>query len=248
MAGCRLIIEFLGRRHIAVDGFTFGRRAELVLDADNPYLHGIAGRFRLTGAGWSVDNAGSTLHFRLLHQSGQMIELPPGASGGVPSGHGRIRLTAGPTTYELDYFLEDSEIDPVAPAARTGTLFYGRNLSPAQLDYAVTLAESRLRGLVPVLPTHAEIARRWGVSERAVAKTFEAIRSRLRQEGVRGISHQEQLVEYLVINRIVTLEHLEDARLDRPDGPRRRAVVLAERAGTDLPSDPDNDPRNEENR
>lgn len=223
-----LLIEYLGKRLNATHGFTFGRRAELVLDPDNQYLHGKAGELRTGPGGWTIHNVGSTLHFRLLHQTGQMIELPPTTMATIPAGHGRVRIVAGPLTYEFDYFLDQTESGTPPHPERTGTLFYGRDLTPAQLDYAVTLAEARLRGIAAVPPTHAQIAARWGVAERAVARAFEDIRERLRREGVRSISRQEQLVEYLVVNRIVTLQQLEAARLDQPDGPRRRADIEAE--------------------
>ena len=220
-----LTVEFLGRTTRAVPPLSFGRVAELVLDRDNLYLHGEAGEFRVEASVWVLHNVGSTLHFRLLHQTGQRADLPPSTNTRVPPGHGRVRITAGPTTYEFDYFLQAAGESPNAARERTGTLFYGRDLTPAQADYALTLAEPRLLGTSDRLPTKAEIAALWGVEAGTIDRTFQDIRDRLRSEGVRDIDSPEGLVEYLVVNDIVTVKMLESARLHGPDGPRRQASM-----------------------
>lgn len=221
----QLDVDFLGLTTRAVGSFTFGRAAELVLDADNLYLHGEAGEFRPEAWGWVLCNVGSTLHFRLLHQTGQRADLPPSTSTAVPAGHGRVRITAGPTTYEFDYFLQPVGDSAAVARPRTGTLFYGRDLTPAQADYALTLAEPRLRGSSDRLPTKAEIANLWGVGAGTVDRTFQDLRDRLRNEGVRGIDSPAGLVEYLVVNDIITVRMLDAARLHSVDGPRRRASM-----------------------
>jgi len=217
----------MGLSTLAVGSLGFGRLAEVVVDVDNPYLHGEAGRFRHQPSGWAIHNTGSTLPLRLLHQTGIVTDLPPGSGVALPVGHGRIQVTAGPTTYEVDYFLDGADPLPGVTKRRTGTLFYGRNLTPAQIDYAVTLAEPRLLGSRSPMPSHAQIADVWGVSQGAVRRTFETIRERLRAEGVRMIDSQERLLDYLIVNRVVTVELLEAARIHQPDGPVRRADILA---------------------
>ncbi|MGF1598157.1 MAG: hypothetical protein ACFCVK_14705 [Acidimicrobiales bacterium] len=224
-----LSVEFLGMRTRAVGELGFGRQADIVLDPHNRYLHGEAGRFRRESSGWVLHNTGTRLPLRLLHQTGMRFELPPGTHAAVPAGHARVQLQAGPTLYELEVVLDTPELPPDVMRHRTGTLFYGRDLSPAQVDYAVTLAAPRLRGEPGPLPTQAEIARRWGVSQGTVRRTFENIRDRLRDEGVRRIDTPEALVDYLVVNGIVTRAMLDDARLDRPGGPVRRAELTGDR-------------------
>ncbi len=229
MTGSRsLTIEFCGMRCLATDEFTFGRSADLVLDADNAYLHGEAGRLQRRGEDWFVRNTGSRLHLELLHQTGLYVELPPSADARMPAGNGHVRVTAGGTTYEFGYHRRSEDPETVTEFDGGNTLFYGRDLTPAQIDYAVTFARFRLQGLRKPPPTQPEIARLWQVTPRAVNKTFEDIRRRLRDEGVRRIGTQEDLLEHLVLNRIVTIEHLEAARLDRPDGPVRRSDILRE--------------------
>ncbi len=220
-----LTVEFLGMITRAVGPLSFGRAAEVVLDPDNLYLHGEAGEFRPETSSWALHNVGTTLHFRLLHQTGQRADLPPSTNTRVPPGHGRVRITAGPTTYEFDYFLRAAGERPEVSRRQTGTLFYGRDLTPAQADYALTLAEPRLLGFAGRLPTKAEIANLWGVEPGTVDRTFQDIRDRLRGEGVRGIDTPEGLVEYLVVNDIITVEMLREARLHSPDGPVRRATM-----------------------
>ena len=226
----RLTVVFLGLSTMAVNSLGFGRNADVVIDADNQYLHGEAGRFRAEAHGWALHTTGSTLPLRLLHQTGLMVDLPPATSTRVPGGHGRVQVTAGPTTYELDYFFDTDGPSSDITRRRTGTLFYGRDLTAAQVDYAVTLAEPRLLGLRQPLRTHAEIGAIWNVSPGTVRRSFEEIRDRLRAEGVKLIDSQERLIDYLIINRVVTLEMLSAAKLHAQDGPVRRRDVLARRA------------------
>lgn len=230
MPACGLTVMFVGTAHAVTDGFGFGRDAALVLDEANRYLHGEAGRFNRGPGGWSLHNTGTRLHLKVVHGTGQIVELPPGAATMLAPGRGTIRIKAGPSAYELAYDLEGGPPAPEPGQGGSDTLPYGRALTPAQLDYVLALAEPRLRGWTLKLPTSAEIARRWGVSERTVSHAFEEVRVRLREAGVRRITAPEQLVEYLVVNRIVTLELLEAAGFDDPDGPRRRADIERGRA------------------
>jgi len=170
----------------------------------------------------------------LLHETGLHVERPPKASARIPIGHGRIRVAAGGTLYEFGYVHASVGTTTDLGADRSNTLFYGRDLTPAQVDYAVTLARFRLRGLHRPPPTQAAIAELWCVSTRAVNKTFEDIRTRLRNDGVQRISTQEDLLEYLVLNRIVTIENLEAAQLDRPAGPIRRSEILERQQRSEL--------------
>lgn len=207
---------------------TFGREADLVLDQENRFLHREAGRFRHKDGRWQLQNTGSILHVQLVHRSGQVVELPPGDRASLPSGVGTVRLTAGSTTYEIGYELDPSGTTTVDPPALppSDTVPYGRALTPRQIDVAVTLARHRLVGLRLPPPGHAEIARLWGMTARNVGKTIEEIRRRLREGEfeVEGIETQETLIEHLVTNRLVTLDDLDAARLDDPDGPVSRTA------------------------
>jgi len=220
-----LTVVFLGRSTPAHRELTFGRFGDVVLDPHNLYLHGEAGRFRYENNGWHLFNTGSILHLRLFHGTGQKVELPPTTSTSVPAGVGVVEITAGPLNYELTYKYQQTIPEPSFAASDTGTRFYGNQLTPAQIDYAVTLAAPRLRGKGEPLPTHAQIARLWGVEPGTVGRTFEEIRARLRRQNVRAIETPEKLVEYLVVNRVVTVSMLNQARLNCPDGPTRRAVI-----------------------
>ena len=221
-----LVVEFLGLRTRAVGVLGFGRKDDIVLDPSNMFLHGTAGRFRRDDSRWLLENVGSTLRLRYLHQTGLRMELPPGTGVVLPIGHGRVQLKAGPAVYELEVFAERVGGDEAVTARRTGTLFYGRDLTPAQVDYALTLAAPRLEGSGAPLPSFVEIAELWGVSHGTVRRTFEDIRDRLRSEGVRGLEHPDDLVDYLIVNGILTYGMLVEARIGKPGGPVRRSDLI----------------------
>ena len=216
-----LEVTYRGRVYAVTTALAFGRSAQLVLDADNRYLHGEAGRFRAKGPEWFLHNTGSRLHLNLGGADGQLAELTPGNATIVPAGLGWVRVAAGGVTYELAFRLEASGATTRLAARSTGTVPFGSPLTPAQIDYAVTLARHRLVGLRLPPPGQTEIARLWGVTARTVGKTFEDIRARLRSDGVDGIETPSDLIEHLVTNRMVTIEHLVAAGLEDPDGPFR---------------------------
>lgn len=223
--GPGLVVEYLDRTYRPETELMFGRSAEVELDADNPYLHRLAGRFVRRSDGWWIENLGEVLPLRLNTSAGMMIELTSGTEARLPGRLATLRVTAGPTTYELAYFHPLAGLGMEVPSAPDGlsTLLYGAQITGRQRDFLVTLGEQRLKGRVAPLPTQREVAKLWGVSKATVDKTLENLRSRLRASGVRFIDSPEMLVEHAVINRLITLDDLAWAALDDPAGPRNAA-------------------------
>ncbi len=223
-----LVVQFIEQTFRPERELSFGRNAELSLDADNAYLHRHAGRFRLIGDIWWLENRGSRLRLKMLSSDGSVIDLHAGASSPVLGQSGTVSLVAGPTRYEVGYWLESTtELSSDTGrniAVGTETVTYGTTLTPRELDFVVVLAQGRLTGRGGPLPSHAEIAETWGVSKKTVDNTLQRLRSKLRTSGVRYLDTSEMLVEYLVSQGLVTMHDLEWAAVDQPEGPRPAAA------------------------
>ncbi len=224
-----LVIQFIEQTFRPESELYFGRNAELSLDPDNGYLHRRAGRFRLVGDIWWLENRGSRLRLKMVSSDGSVIDLHAGASSPVLGRSGIVSLVAGPTRYEVGYWLEDEAPGLLSETLRgvpvgADTVTYGTKLTPRELDFVVVLAQGRLTGRGGPLPSHADIADTWGVSKKTVDNTLQRLRSKLRTNDVRFLDSSEMLVEYLVSQGFVTISDLEWAGLDQPDGPRTAAT------------------------
>ena len=224
-----LVVQFIEQTFRPDAELSFGRNAELGLDSDNAYLHRQAGRFRLIGDIWWLENRGSRLRLKMVSSDGSVIDLHAGASSPVLGKSGTVSLVAGPTRYEVGYWLEDEAAAVSMDTTRNvrvgaDTMTYGATLTPRELDFVVVLAQGRLTGRGGPLPSHADIADTWGVSKKTVDNTLQRLRSKLRTKDVRYLDSSEMLVEYLVSQGLVTIQDLEWAALDRPDGPRSAAA------------------------
>ncbi len=224
-----LVVQFIEQTFRPDSLLSFGRNADLTLDSDNGYLHRRAGRFRLVGDIWWLENRGSRLRLKMVSSDGSVIDLHAGASSPVLGQSGVVSLVAGPTRYEVGYWLEEPRV-PLSSETTRGiqvgadTVTYGTKLTPRELDFVVVLAQGRLTGRGGPLPSHADIADTWGVSRKTVDNTLQRLRSKLRTKDVRFLDSSEMLVEYLVSQGLVTMRDLEWARLGQPDGPQTAAI------------------------
>lgn len=224
-----LVVQFIEQTFRPERQLSFGRNAELNLDADNGYLHRQAGRFRLVGDIWWLENRGSRLRLKMMSSDGSVIDLHAGASSPVLGRSGVVSLVAGPTRYEIGYWFEATPAPlsfdttgSIMVGADTAT--YGTTLTPRELDFVVVLARNRLTGRGGPLPSQADIADLWGVSKKTVDNTLQRLRTKLRERHVRFIDTTEELVEYLVAQGYVTIADLEWAALGEPEGPRSAAA------------------------
>ncbi len=224
-----LVVQFIEQSFRPEATLAFGRNAELSLDPDNGYLHRQAGRFRLVGDIWWLENRGTRLRLKMVSSDGSVIDLHAGASSPVLGESGVVSLVAGPTRYEIGYWLESQNPNLSSTTMQNtivgaDTVTYGAQLTPRELDFVVVLAQGRLIGRGGPLPSHADIAEVWGVSKKTVDNTLQRLRSKLRTEDVRYLDSSEMLVEYLVSQGLVTINDLEWAGLDQQDGPRPAAT------------------------
>lgn len=228
-----LVVEYVESTYRPRTQLTFGRSAELLLDADNEYLHRQAGRFRHAGGTWWLDNQGSRIRLKMVSDAGSVIDLQAGASAPLAGVKGTISLEAGPTRYELNYHLDSHPVLDTVENVQVGeiTATYGAALTSREVDFVLVLARNRLTGRGGPLPSQSDVATAWGVSKKTVDNTLQRLRSKLRAAGVRRIDTSETLVEYLVSQGFITVKDLEWARLsgeleprsaaDRPVPPRR---------------------------
>jgi DNA-binding CsgD family transcriptional regulator len=224
-----LVVQFIEQTFRPENILSFGRNAELSLDPDNGYLHRQAGRFRLIGDIWWLENRGSRLRLKMVSSDGSVIDLHAGASSPILGQNGIVSLVAGPTRYEVGYWLESEPPDPSSITLQgvtlgADTVTYGTRLTPRELDFVVILAQGRLTGRGGALPSHQDIAETWGVSKKTVDNTLQRLRSKLRTKDVRFLDSSEMLVEYLVSQGLVSMSDLEWAAIDQPDGPRPAAT------------------------
>ena len=224
-----IVVQFIEQSFRPNAQLSFGRNAELNLDPDNGYLHRQAGRFRLIGDIWWLENRGSRLRLKMMSSDGSVIDLHAGASSPVLGRSGVVSLVAGPTRYEIAYWFEAPPPTPGMDTTGTipigaDTATYGTALTPRELDFVVVLASYRLTGRGAAPPSQAEIGEIWGVSKKTVDNTLQRLRTKLRERQVRFIDTTEMLVEYLVAQGYVTIDDLEWAALDSPGGPRSAAA------------------------
>ncbi|MEM7325113.1 MAG: hypothetical protein AAF531_18635 [Actinomycetota bacterium] len=224
-----LVVQFIEQTLRPEAVLSFGRNADLILDPDNAYLHRQAGRFKLIGDIWWLENRGTRLRLKMVSGDGSVIDLHPGASSPVLGTSGTVSVVAGPTRYEVGYWLEAEPAALTSDTTRNirvgaDTMTYGARLTPRELDFVVVLAHGRLTGRGGPLPSHADIADIWGVSAKTVDNTLQRLRAKLRDRDVRFLDSSESLVEYLVGQGFVTIRDLEWAAIDTPEGPRSAAA------------------------
>ena len=215
-----LTVEFLGETYTpdAAGPFTIGRDADLVVDADNPFLH----RHFLTLTAnqdlWWLTNVGTQLTATVADEAGAMQAwLAPGASMPLVFRCTVVWFTAGATTYEFDVFLDASLFEPVEHRpAQDGSLTIGRvTLTPAQKLIIVALCEDALRHAnrgPSSIPTSAAAAERIGWPLTRFTRKLDNVCERLEAMGVRGLhggperlasTRKARLVEYAMASRLV---------------------------------------------
>jgi hypothetical protein len=219
-----VIVEFCGERHkVPEEGWlTIGREADLVVD-DNPYLHR---RFlqvgHSDGLNWLV-NVGDQLAATVTDVDGRVQAwLAPGARLPLVFEETVVRFTAGPTSYELDVYVEEPPFaEPAAVVRDHGETTIG--MVPFTVDQrklVIALAEPLLRqdgrGSAAV-PSSAEAARRLGWATTKFNRKLDNVCQKLTKVGVRGLhgspgelasNRRARLVEYAVSTRLVTPEDL----------------------------------------
>ena len=221
----RLYLEYLGEEVTLDDGdsLSFGRSADLVVDADNRYLHRVLGSFVPHGDVWFLQNTGRHIPLHVLDATGpSRAEVGPGDQ--VPLGFAEftVAFDAGPARYEIRGALEENGLPGVGTSAPTDTVEFGLvALNSEQRLLVAALAEPLLRGRpdwVSRMPGNKEVARRLGWTLPKYNRKLDHLCRRLAEEGVDGVlgtastlatNRRQVVVRHLVDSGLVTAADLE---------------------------------------
>lgn len=219
-----LTVDFCGERHVVPDSgwLTIGREGDIVVD-DNLYLHRRFLQVGRTDGLWWLVNVGDQLAATVADADGRVQAwLAPGARLPVVFERTVVRFTAGPTSYELDLFMEEPVFsEPVASPASSGETTVGPTpFTPDQLLLVVALAEPILRAEgrgASAVPSSADAARRLGWRATKFNRKLDNVCQKLTKVGVRGLhgapgelasNRRARLVEYAIAVRLVTADDL----------------------------------------
>jgi len=217
-------VEFCGEVYELSRGqpFVIGREGDLTVD-DNPYLHRRFLQIDGDDALWWLANTGSQLAATVANAYGTMQAwLAPGARLPLVFDHTLVWFTAGPTTYELELFVDSP---PFIPVTRDGgdvgsTTIGPRALTPDQKLAIVALCEPVLRrgarGAGHV-PTSADAAARLGWTLTKFNRKLDNVCDKLSRGGVTGlhggpdrlaVNRRARLVEFALATRMVDVDDL----------------------------------------
>lgn len=220
-----LTVDFVGElyRPDAAGTFIIGREADLVIDADNPFLHRQFLSLHARQGLWWLSNVGAQLSATIADAEGALQAwLAPGASLPLVFERTVVWFTAGSTTYEFDLFLSGALFEPVASQrAADGSMTIGRvTLRPDQKLLVVALCEDVLRNGrgAGCVPQSAVAAARLGWPLTTFNRKLDHVCRKLSDGGVRGLhggpdklasSRKARLVEYAMASRLVTARDLD---------------------------------------
>ncbi len=221
----RLIVSFIDESYEVdmADSLTFGRRAAVMLDDANPYLHRIAGSFVPHRGNWWLRNDGTQSELSLGGVEGRLSKIPPGQSEPLLGQEGFVRLQAGIAKYELTYILGDPPILPpqISPDRQgTGTApFAVLRLNPEQRLLLTAMAVPWLTDPTADpenMPANADVARELGWTTKKLDRKLDYLCRRFHQHGVRGL--RGEMGNEAKNRRIHLVRHvLEVGMIDRRD-------------------------------
>lgn len=219
----RLTVEFVGESwRVERPPFAIGREGDLVVDADNPFLHRRFLELHEAGTFWVLANVGTSLSATVVSEGGLQAWLAPGASLPLVVPTTTVFFTAGPTTYDLVLLLDEAPFDVVTPRVDAdGDVTIGRvTLTPAQRLAIVALAEPALRRgdrTPSAIPTSAAAAARLAWPLTRFNRKLDNVCERLAAQGVRGLhgdagslasNRKARLVEYALSTGLVGSDDL----------------------------------------
>lgn len=195
---------------VADDNLTFGRTGDLVLDADNRFLHRHAGEFTFEGGAWGLHNRGSRGVLRLFASDGVHVVLPPGGQTKLGAATGTISCQGGPASYELTYLLlgAPDSVPLSTPILGEATAMFGVPLTPRETDFMLAFATPVLTGSGTPIPTYAEVALAFGVRPKTVDTTLQRLRKKLTDAGAIDIGTTAGLVTHLLATGKLTYSQL----------------------------------------
>ncbi len=225
-SGVTLFLDLDGDERVVVEGsaLTFGRDAELVVDADNRYLHRVLGCFVSHGDIWFLQNLGRFIPLRVDDvDSASLVQIEPGDQ--VPIGFEEFVVTfrAGNSDYRISGALSEPTPLELGLVPASDTAEFGlASLNAEQRLLVLALGEGRLRGQsdwVVRMPANREVAHRLGWTITKFNRKLDYLCRRLAESGVDGAfgdagdlatNRRQVLVEHAVARRLVTAADLDD--------------------------------------
>ena len=218
-AGTELEVELGGE-------LTFGRAADLVVDARNQYLHRILGRFVSHHDQWYLQNLGRNIPLRVVDRiAPSRAEVGPGDQ--IPIGFDEFVVVfgAGSSTYEIEGALAEATPLELGLVVASDTVDFGLSeLNDEQRQLVAVLGEPLLRGeadWTAHLPSNKEAARRLGWTITKFNRKLDYLCRRLSEAGVDGMvgdlgalasNRRQHLVSHVVSRGLVTSADLATVR------------------------------------
>ncbi|MDR2897150.1 MAG: hypothetical protein LBV30_10990 [Propionibacteriaceae bacterium] len=224
-APAQVTVDFAGEI-VTVDpsvGLTIGREADLVLDADNPFLHRVFLRIAYEQGIWWLRNIGSNLKVTVSANLGEMQAwLSPAGQLALVFPLVTVWFTAGDMTYELEIRQDQApwESVPIGVSDAGDKTIGSLSLTVEQRLLVTALAEDVLRhqrrgaGLVP---SSTDAAARLGWSVTKFNRKLDYLCAKLADIGVRGLhggpghlatSRKARLVEYCLGCQMITIDDI----------------------------------------
>ncbi len=189
-----LFLEYLGEEVQVEPGetLTFGRAADLVVDADNQYLHRVLGCFASQGDVWFLQNLGRYVTLSIVDREGpSRTELAPADQTPIGFEEFSVVFEAGPDRYEIVGALAEPTPLELGQSVASDTVeFATLNLNAEQLLMVAALSEPLLRGWPDwqsEIPGNKEVARRLGWSLAKFNRKLDYLCRRLSEQGVGGL-------------------------------------------------------------
>jgi len=220
-----LFLEFAGEELEVEAGssLTFGRGADLVVDAANRHLHNVLGRLVSHDGRWYLQNLGRYTSLVVLdREHPSRSEVAPGDQ--IPLGFDEfiISFDAGAAHYEIEGAQSQATPLELGAVEPTDTVEVGViALTDEQVELVAVLAEAYLRGVAnwtANIPTNKEASRRLGWKLTKYNRKLDYLCRRLAEAGVTGLvgdtsllaSHRRQLlVEHVTSHGLVSVTDLD---------------------------------------
>lgn len=219
-----LVVEFLDDEWCVDHGetLTFGRSGDVVLDADNEFLHRVVGVLSWRHGVWMLDHVGTRT--QLTVAGGRTVStIEPGGSIALVADENVVRCVAGAAHYELVVALDlpPSELDHPRNIAGATTVDYGWvSLNEEQRQLLAALAARTLRrpDHAADLPANRVVAHRLGWSITKFNRKLDHLCASAHRSGVVGVAgdlgrlatqRRARLVEHAVRVGLVTLDDVE---------------------------------------
>lgn len=220
-----LFLDFLGEE-FQIDPpevLTFGRAADMVIDATNQHLHRVLGCFASQGEVWFVQNLGRYITLRIVDRNGpSRTQLAPGEQTPIGFEEFTVVFEAGNCSYELDGALaEPTPLELGRSVASDTVEFASFELNHEQLLLVSALAEPLLRGLPDWqgrLPSNKDVARRLDWTLAKFNRKLDYLCALFGRCGVAGLkgdvaglasNRRERLVEHVITAGLITPHDLD---------------------------------------